>query len=178
MRQRGEAGVRPDRLLGECAGGVARLGGVVAQLTMAHELKHFLRDGKLSYTYCHAANISKPIEVGAEVFAGELLCPEQDFINYMREHCIESECCTPEMSVRMKHETQTTLSYQGPVWRANFFRFAKPELKKNIFGPAVIRAAVQQLLLPAADFGCRRDGEGGPGRRAFREPPASSCQQP
>lgn len=100
--------------------------------TMAHELKHFLRDGTLSYTYCHAANISKPIEVGAEVFAGELIFPEQEFIKYMRERGIGRECCTPEMIVRLKRETRTTLSYQGLVWRANFFHFAKPGALEDI----------------------------------------------
>lgn len=111
--------------------------------TMGHELKHFLTDGKLTYAYCDAANITKPIEVGAEIFAAELIFPEQDFIDYMNEHGIGRGCCTPEMIVRLKRETRTTLSYQGLVLRANFFHFAEPgaldriqwkKLEEEIYG--------------------------------------------
>lgn len=94
--------------------------------TMCHELKHFLTDSKLSYTYCHAANITAPIEIGAEIFAAEMIFPEQDFIECMNEMGVGRGGCTPETIVRLKHDTRTTLSYEGLAKRANFFHFANP----------------------------------------------------
>ncbi len=120
--------------------------------TMCHELKHFLTDSKLSYTYCHAANITEPIEIGAEIFAAEMIFPEQDFINYMNEHDINRDCCTPEMIVQLKHDTRTTLSYEGLAKRANFFHFAKPgafdgvhwkKLEEEIYGEPTYKQIIR-----------------------------------
>src|SRR5690348_3498925 len=43
--------------------------------TMAHELKHHLTDSDLSLSYCDLSNEREPIEIGAEVFAAELIYP-------------------------------------------------------------------------------------------------------
>lgn len=93
--------------------------------TMGHELKHFLKDRNLPLSYCHDANINQPIEIGAEVFAAELIFPEQDFIDCMNEMGIGDSHCTPEMLVQLKHDTKTTLSYQGLAKRAERLRFAE-----------------------------------------------------
>jgi Zn-dependent peptidase ImmA (M78 family) len=47
--------------------------------TMGHELKHHLVDAALSLSYCDTSNQSSPIEIGAEIFAAELIYPDEDF---------------------------------------------------------------------------------------------------
>lgn len=116
--------------------------------TMGHELKHFLTDRKLPSTYCHTKNVSEPIEIGAEVFAAELIFPECDFISYMERCGVQKGDCTPEVLVRLKHETRTTLSYQGLVKRASFLQFAEPgvldrvqfaKLEEEMFGTPIYK---------------------------------------
>jgi Zn-dependent peptidase ImmA (M78 family) len=48
--------------------------------TMAHELKHHLVDRGRGLAYCAATNEREPLEIGAEIFAAELIFPEQDFV--------------------------------------------------------------------------------------------------
>src|SRR5678815_3349209 len=52
--------------------------------TMAHELKHFFRDRDLGINFCDQSNLSKTVELGAEIFAAELIYPDQDFVKHMR----------------------------------------------------------------------------------------------
>jgi Zn-dependent peptidase ImmA (M78 family) len=83
--------------------------------TMAHELKHHLADSSLSVSYCDYSNQTEPIEIGAEVFAAELIYPEFQFASDMQARGITIGGCTPELIVRLKRETRTTLSYAGLV---------------------------------------------------------------
>lgn len=92
--------------------------------TMAHELKHHLVDRDYSLSYCDSSNQSNPIEIGAEIFAAELIYPDGDFRSDLEEMGINEGLCTPEMLVRLKHETRTTLSYAGLAKRAEFMRLA------------------------------------------------------
>jgi hypothetical protein len=116
--------------------------------TMGHELKHFLTDSQLPSTFCHSKNISEPIEIGAEIFAAELIFPECDFIFWMESQGIQAGECTPEVIVRLKRDTRTTLSYQGLAKRANFLHFAKPgsldgvkfaKLAEKMFGTPIYK---------------------------------------
>lgn len=92
--------------------------------TMAHELKHHLVDRGLGLSYCDPSNAREPIEIGAEIFAAELIFPEQDFVTCLRQMGIGPRQCTPEVLVRLKHEARTTLSYAGLAKRAEFLNFA------------------------------------------------------
>ena len=92
--------------------------------TMAHELKHHLVDRGLGLSYCDPSNAREPIEIGAEIFAAELIFPEQEFVKCLRQMGIGPRRCTPEVLVRLKHETETTLSYTGLAKRAEFLNFA------------------------------------------------------
>lgn len=92
--------------------------------TMAHELKHHLADRGLGLTYCASGNESEPIEIGAEVFAAELIFPEADFASQLTSMGIGAGMCGPEALVQLKHETGTTLSYAGLAKRAEFLGFA------------------------------------------------------
>jgi Zn-dependent peptidase ImmA (M78 family) len=92
--------------------------------TMGHELKHHLTDSGTSLSFCDACNQSDPIEIGAEVFAAELIYPDDDFRSDLEQMKIVPGQCTPEALVRLKHETRTTLSYAGLAKRAEFMSFA------------------------------------------------------
>jgi len=92
--------------------------------TMGHELKHHLTDSGSSLSFCDASNQSNPIEIGAELFAAELIYPEDDFRSDLEQMEIGPCQCTPKVLVRLKHETRTTLSYAGLAKRAEFMGFA------------------------------------------------------
>ena len=94
--------------------------------TMAHELKHFFRDRDLGISYCDQSNLSKTIEVGAEIFAAELIFPDQDFIKHMRVLRIGRDQCLPKTLVQLKRKTRTTLSYAGLAIKAERLGFAPP----------------------------------------------------
>jgi Zn-dependent peptidase ImmA (M78 family) len=94
--------------------------------TMAHELKHFLRDRHLGVSYCDQSNIKKALELGAEIFASELLFPDRDFIKYMEQMGIRRDQCLPKTLVLLKHKTRTTLSYAGLAIKAERLGFAPP----------------------------------------------------
>ena len=92
--------------------------------TMAHELKHFFRDRDLGISYCDQSNLNKSLEVGAEIFAAELLFPDRDFISYMRMMRIGGDQCLPKTLIVLKRKTGTTLSYAGLAIKAERLGFA------------------------------------------------------
>lgn len=114
--------------------------------TMAHELKHHLTDRGLPVSYCDASNQSNPIEIGAEIFAAELIYPDQDFAAHLARMGVQPGTCTPEILVRLKRETRTTLSYAGLAKRSEFMGFSQPgslarvkwkKLEEQIYGPPI-----------------------------------------
>ena len=92
--------------------------------TMAHELKHFFRDRDLGISYCDQSNLNKSLEVGAEIFAAELLFPDRDFVAHMNMMRIRRDQCLPKTLVRLKRQTGTTLSYAGLAIKAERLGFA------------------------------------------------------
>lgn len=92
--------------------------------TMAHELKHFFRDRDLGISYCDQSNLNKSLEVGAEIFAAELLFPDRDFIAQMKLMGIRSNQCLPKNLIRLKQQTGTTLSYAGLAIKAERLGYA------------------------------------------------------
>jgi Zn-dependent peptidase ImmA (M78 family) len=77
--------------------------------TMGHELKHHLVDRDLPVACCSDRNANQHLEIGAEVFAAELIYPEADFISALSAKGIARGMCTPEDIVRLKRETRTVL---------------------------------------------------------------------
>ncbi len=111
--------------------------------TMAHELKHFLKDKDIATSYCDPSNQKAEIEIGAEVFAAELLFPDADFKTHMASAGVTLGNCTAEHLVRLKNSTKTTLSYTGLAKKAVFLGFAPKgafdevkwkRLEESIFG--------------------------------------------
>ena len=92
--------------------------------TMAHELKHFFRDRDLEISYCDQSNLNKTIEIGAEIFAAELLFPDRDFIDLMRQMGIRTNQCLPKNLIQLKRRTGTTLSYAGLAIKAERLGYA------------------------------------------------------
>src|SRR5678815_4312995 len=76
--------------------------------TMAHELKHFFRDRDLGISYCDVSNLNKSIEIGAEIFAAELLFPDRDFVAHMNRMGIRTNQCLPKNLVQLQRQTGTT----------------------------------------------------------------------
>lgn len=92
--------------------------------TMAHELKHFFRDRDLGISYCDQSNLNKSLEVGAEIFAAELLFPDRDFVAHMEMMGIRRDQCLPKSLIHLKQKTGTTLSYAGLAIKAERLGYA------------------------------------------------------
>lgn len=92
--------------------------------TLAHELKHFFRDRDLGISYCDQSNLNKSLEIGAEIFAAELLFPDRDFVAHMSKMRVGRDQCLPKTLIRLKRETGTTLSYAGLAIKAERLGFA------------------------------------------------------
>jgi hypothetical protein len=94
--------------------------------TMAHELKHFYRDRHLGVSYCDQSNLGKTLEIGAEIFAAELLFPDKDFVSQMCTMRVGTNQCLPRTLVWLKQKTRTTLSYAGLAIKAERLGYAPP----------------------------------------------------
>src|SRR5580692_6499550 len=92
--------------------------------TMGHELKHHLIDRNSIVSLCDPSNQSTEIEIGAEIFAAELIYPEQMFCDDLLAMGVTMGCCSAQHIVTLKRDTQTTLSYAGLAKRAEFLGLA------------------------------------------------------
>lgn len=124
-----------------------------AIFTMGHELKHFLVDCDYKTLWCGDDNVNDKIEIGAEVFSAELMFPEKDFEDLLVQMGVKKGECNPEILVRLKHTTQTTLSYAGLVKKAEFLGFAPKgsfnrvkwqQLEDQIYGVPIHRQIKRQ----------------------------------
>jgi Zn-dependent peptidase ImmA (M78 family) len=93
--------------------------------TMAHELKHHLVDSKSGSILCRTNEQTRRVEVGAEVFASELIYPERDFVyDLFRLLRGMPQTVSPEVLVELKRKTNTTLSYAALAKRTVLLRLA------------------------------------------------------
>ena len=92
--------------------------------TLAHELKHHLFDRGMELAPCGTRNQAEHVEIGAEIFAAELLFPEEEFRRIMNDLGVNQGTCRPPHIVEVKRRTGTTLSYLGLVKRAEFLGLA------------------------------------------------------
>jgi hypothetical protein len=93
--------------------------------TLGHELKHHLydRDGEAPML-CEKTVQKNTIEIGAEIFAAELIYPDGDFCRDLRARGVQNGRCTAEDLVRLKHDTLTSLSCAALAKKAYRFGFA------------------------------------------------------
>lgn len=136
--------------------------------TMGHELKHHLVERDSIVALCDPSNETAEIEIGAEIFAAEFIYPESMFHDDFARLGASLGRCTPQQIVALKRETQTTLSYQGLVKRAEFLGYSEPgalkkiawkKLEENIYGIPLYkrliarrRAVVDKTNLPPSDL--------------------------
>jgi Zn-dependent peptidase ImmA (M78 family) len=101
--------------------------------TMAHELKHHLVDSKAGTVLCRTDEQMRRVEIGAEVFAAELIYPEKDFVyDLVRLLRGIPQSVTPEVLTELKRKTQTTLSYAAMAKRAVLLRLADEKSFKDV----------------------------------------------
>ena len=93
--------------------------------TMAHELKHHLVDCQTGTVLCGTSEQTRRIEIGAEVFASELIYPEKDFVyDLFRLLRGMPHTITPKLLLDLKRKTNTTLSYSALAKRTVLLRLA------------------------------------------------------
>jgi len=92
--------------------------------TLAHELKHHLTGDVIGAT--HSTGGGDPVEIGAELFAAELIYPEDDFAADLVSQGVVKGMCSAQDIVRLKACTEATLSYTSLGKRAEFLGFATP----------------------------------------------------
>lgn len=113
--------------------------------TMAHELKHHLADYEdaAKGISCQFEGATELKEIGAEVFAAELIYPNAIFITDMDSRSIAKGSCTDQDIVRLKRSSNTTLSFTALAKKATFLGYAPKgsldgvkwkKLEEEIFG--------------------------------------------
>jgi Zn-dependent peptidase ImmA (M78 family) len=120
----------------ECGVTVMLAGGLPDEptiFTMAHELKHHLVDSKSASILCRTTEHTRRVEVGAEVFAAELIYPERDFV-YDLFRLLQGmpQTVSPELLVELKRKTRTTLSYAALAKRTVLLRLADQESFRDV----------------------------------------------
>jgi Zn-dependent peptidase ImmA (M78 family) len=127
--------------------------------TMGHELKHHLVDRARKAIYCAKSNENEAIEIGAEIFAAELVFPELDFAAHIKRMGVGLGKCTAEDLVCLKHETKTTLSCTALAKRAEFLGFAQSgslakvawkKLEEQIYGEPVYKRINRRRAMASA----------------------------
>lgn len=114
--------------------------------TLAHELKHHLVDreaARLRPLGCQADFASKdPVEIGAEIFAAELIFPQEDFREWLGSLVVCAHCTEADV-VRIKRECRAKVSYQfivkrlerlGYVNRGEYARTKWVKLEESLHG--------------------------------------------
>lgn len=93
--------------------------------TLGHELKHHLYDGDTdSLLLCEKDVQNNTVEISAEIFASELIYPDEDFCRDLKARGVRVGACTAEDLVRLKHATETALSHAALAKKAYRFNFA------------------------------------------------------
>jgi Zn-dependent peptidase ImmA (M78 family) len=100
--------------------------------TLAHELKHHFFDQDKVLSFCDISNQDAIVEKSAEVFAAELMFPQEAFREYMEAAGIAAGACAAEDIVHLKMKSQTTLSYAGLCKIASFLGFSGVGALKNV----------------------------------------------
>jgi hypothetical protein len=127
--------------------------------TMGHELKHHLTDREIGVSYCDQSNRGEPIEIGAEIFAAELIFPEQDFAAALEAMGVIYGHCDARAIVLLKDRSRTTLSYTSLAKRAEWLGFAPEQslqrvrwkkLAEEILGEPVYKRVLRYRALRKA----------------------------
>lgn len=91
---------------------------------MAHELKHYLVDRNEGVLRCDSTNVADEVEIGAEVFAAELIFPDDAVCAWLGNLGVRKGACKAEDLVHLKQRSKTSLSYAGLVKKVDWLGFA------------------------------------------------------
>ena len=120
----------------DCGATVMLAGGLPDEptiFTMAHELKHHLVDSGAGPVVYRTNEQTRRIEIGAEVFASELIYPERDFVyDLFRLLRGMPQTISPEVLVDLKRKTNTTLSYAALAKRTVLLRLADQQAFRDV----------------------------------------------
>src|SRR5260221_589021 len=97
---------------------------MAAFLRTTKKLKHHFADQGIDLSFCDVSNETNYIEIGAEVFAAEMIFPEGDFDALAQQYELKRGQVTANDVVRFKRETRTTLSHKAVVKRFAFLGYA------------------------------------------------------
>ena len=120
---------------------------------MAHELKHHLVDHELAKRVvlgCQEVSWSEgsTIEIGAEIFASELIYPEEEFVSQAKGAGLEAGKCQAADVVLFKRICPAPVSYSFLVKRLEWFGFIRKgefsrvqfqKLEESMFGVPYFR---------------------------------------
>jgi len=130
--------------------------------TFGHELKHHLVDRNNGSGFCAESNRHDAIEIGAEIFAAELIFPEDEFCKKLAAMGGDQGRCTAETIVHLKHETDTTMSHAALAKRAEYLKYA-PEgslqtvkwtkLSEDLYGEPLYKRLVRRQSFRAPSAG-------------------------
>ena len=82
---------------------------------------------------CRTNEQTRRVEVGAEVFAAELIYPEKDFVyDLFRLLRGMPQTVSPELLVELKRKTGATLSYTALAKRTVLLRLADQESFRDV----------------------------------------------
>lgn len=115
---------------------------------LAHELKHHLMDRELAKDApigCQEISWTREsaIEIGAEIFAAELIYPEAEFLSLIDAMGLQETGCEPQAVVRLKRSCPAPVSYTflvkrlvwfGVVDRDSFRGIQFQKLEESMFG--------------------------------------------
>jgi Zn-dependent peptidase ImmA (M78 family) len=102
-------------------------------LTMVHELKHHLVDSNLKSYSKWRFDQANPMEVGADLFAAELIYPEKAFESDLERMRTRAGECPLDAILRLKKKTGTTLPYRIFRERAASMGFAPASMFRVSF---------------------------------------------
>ena len=103
--------------------------------SLAHELKHHLVDRvqiKQGEIQCGDYNANEVIEIGAEVFAAELIYPEAHMRLDLQGLNVTPENCTPSAIVNFKRNCPASVSYKFIVKRCEWFGIIKKDAYASV----------------------------------------------
>lgn len=127
--------------------------------SLVHELKHHYKDRQYikehGFLGCKEISWShgSEIEIGAEIFAAELIYPESEFLKFAGEIGISPGTCSDRQVVQFKRECGAAVSYKFITKRLEWFEYIPKgafvgiqfqKLEEQIYGPPLYKKILQR----------------------------------
>lgn len=112
--------------------------------SLAHELKHHFVDQELIQNceiQCGDYNANEVLEIGAEVFAAELIFPESEMRELIKSLGIDRNNCVKKSVIDIKRATSAPISYRFVVKRLERFNL----ISKDAFEGTQFKKLEEQI---------------------------------